>query len=74
MNGTTPGGDQKRFKDHDPLIFNGEDDEMVDSGGQLSSNGVTMTSNNGMTFTGRSSGDKMSSGLMFSEIMDPRAH
>ncbi|XP_057482709.1 receptor-like protein kinase FERONIA [Actinidia eriantha] len=73
IDGTTPGGDQEGFKDHDALIFNGKDDEMVENGGQISSNGVTMTSNSGTTFTSSFSGDRMSSGLVFSEIMEPRA-
>ncbi|XAR51636.1 Non-specific serine/threonine protein kinase [Bertholletia excelsa] len=49
-----------------------EDEIVLMSDGHVSSNGITTTSTGGTSFTG-SSGNQMSSGAVFSEIMNPTA-
>ena len=49
-----------------------EDDMESESDGRVSSNGITTTSNGGTSFN-ESSGNQMSSGAVFSEIMNPTA-
>ncbi|XP_057482620.1 receptor-like protein kinase FERONIA [Actinidia eriantha] len=48
--GTKPGQGHNEFKDHDALLFNSEDNEIVTSVEHMSTNGVTMASNIGTSF------------------------
>ncbi|GFZ21049.1 hypothetical protein Acr_29g0002110 [Actinidia rufa] len=48
--GTKPGQGHNEFKDHDALLFNSEDNEIVASVEQMSTNGMTTASNIGTSF------------------------
>ncbi|PSS30528.1 Receptor-like protein kinase [Actinidia chinensis var. chinensis] len=63
---TQRGWDTTESMDHDVRCFNNEDDEMIASGGHMSSDGVEQV-------LPICSGDRLYSGPGFSEIMDPSA-
>ena len=63
---TQRGWDTTASMDHDVHRFDNEDDEMVESGGHMSSDGVEQE-------VQICSGDRLYYDLWFSEIMDPSA-
>ncbi|XAR51642.1 Non-specific serine/threonine protein kinase [Bertholletia excelsa] len=60
-----------KVMDADPLLK--EDKENLSDGGLVSSSGLTTTTKSTTSFRGSSSGDRMSSDIVFSEIMSPKA-